>query len=110
VLLLRAAGLDTELHELGLVNTRLPVERLAEVLDVSFDDVTLTILASAVVLDDPAPLLRDAASTTAAKVAGAQGTDMIARLDASVSKAIRCHGTFRVTTEVALFSATSTAG
>jgi threonine aldolase/SAM-dependent methyltransferase len=102
-----AAGLDAELRDLGLVNSRLPVERLRSMLEACFDDVSLTVLSSVVRLDDPEPLLRHARTTTAALVTGAQGQAMLDQLGHAVTGLIASNGVFRLTTEVAMFSATA---
>lgn len=101
----REARLSQELQDLGLTNTRLPVSRLEELLRAYFPEVQLSALTSEVVLRDPAALIRFASSTTTAKLAMAQGTDMPARLGAAVDDIIGAEGAFRVTTEVALFTA-----
>ena len=103
--LLEEEGIDGDLRDLGFLNTRLPPATLGEMLTDAFDKVDLTILASEVVLTDPGPLLRHASSTTAAKVTAERGADMIARLSAAVSAVIADTGDFRITTEVALFTA-----
>lgn len=103
--LLAEAGLDAELRDLGLVNTRLAADRLGELLAERFATVRRELLASTVVVTDPAPLVRHTASTTAAKVTAERGADLLGRYEAAVAAAIEEHGEFRVTTEVALFVA-----
>ncbi len=107
--LLREAGLDVELADLGLLNGRLPVARLEELLRQHFAEVHLRILSSTVVLTDPGPLLRHAASTTAATTSERQGVDLVRRLGESVAEIISSRGEFRLTTEVALFQASAVA-
>ncbi len=103
--LLREAGVDAALQDIGLVNSRLSVDRLGALLRESFADVGLDMLASQVVLHSAAPLVRHASSTTAAKVAAAQGAEMAGWLAQAVEEAIARDGAFRVTTEVAMFTA-----
>jgi SAM-dependent methyltransferase len=105
--LLAEAGLDDTLEELGLVNNRLTPCRLREILDHHFVRVTTRLLASQVILRDPAPLLRHAASTSAAQVTEELGVEMMARLDAAAARVIRRHGALRITTEIAWFGATA---
>ncbi len=57
-------------------------------------------------LQEPGPLLRHAASTSAAKVTDEQGAGMIARLDAAAAAKIRRDGVLRITTEIAWFRGT----
>ena len=102
--LLRDARVSQQMHDLGLTNTRLSVPRLEELLKRNFPDVHLSTLTSQVVLRNPAALVRFASSTTAAKLAAAQGADMPARLGAAVDDIIAAQGAFRLTTEVALFT------
>ncbi len=71
-----------------------------------FDEVQLRLLPSTVVLTDPAPLVRHATSTTAAKTSARQGVDLVRRLGEAVAEIGSSRGEFRVTTEVALFRAT----
>jgi SAM-dependent methyltransferase len=99
------AGISQDLQDLGLTNTRLPAARLEALLKKSFPEVHLSMLTSQLVLRDPEALVRFASSTTTAKLAIAQGTDMPARLGAAVDQIIAAEGAFRVTTEVALFTA-----
>jgi len=105
--LLAEAGLDGTTEELSLVNNRLAPARLHEILDDHFEQVTSRVLASQVILRDPAPLLRHAASTSAARVTEEQGADMMARLDAAAALVIRRDGVLRITTEIAWFGATA---
>jgi SAM-dependent methyltransferase len=103
--LLRQAGLDPGLQDLGLTNTRLPVAKLGILLRESFAEVELAMLVSQVVLHSASPLVRHASSTTAAKLATAQGSDMTGQLARAVEDTIARDGPFRVTTEVAIFTA-----
>lgn len=103
--LLVEAGLDHTLRDLGLVNNRLPAVKLLEILDERFENVTARTLTSQVILDDPGPLIRHAASTAAARVADDLGAIMIARLRAAAAAVIRRHGVLRITTEIAWFHA-----
>ena len=104
--LLAEAGLDVTLREFGLVNDRLAPDRLEEILGDHFERVTSRTLTSQVMLQEPGPLLRHAASTSAAKVTDEQGAGMIARLDAAAAAKIRRDGVLRITTEIAWFRAT----
>jgi SAM-dependent methyltransferase len=103
--LLEEAGLDQELADLGLVNSRLPTERLDDLLRAHFHEVDQRNLVSKVYLNDPAPLVRYAASTTAAKVAAEQGAQMAARLEAACREVLAAKNEITVTTEVVLFAA-----
>jgi SAM-dependent methyltransferase len=103
--LLVEAGLDHTVRDLGLVNNRLPAVTLREILDGSFDSVTSRTLTSQVILADPGPLVRHAASTAAAQVADDLGAAMNARLRDAAVAVIRRQGVLRITTEIAWFHA-----
>ncbi|MBO0730882.1 MAG: class I SAM-dependent methyltransferase [Acidimicrobiaceae bacterium] len=107
--LLAEVGLDSKDGDLGLINNRLPADRLEQILTERFDHVVFRTLTSQVVLDTPEPIVRHAASTTAAKEAHRLGADLIARFQDLVASTINRDGLLHVTTEVAWFSATNAA-
>jgi SAM-dependent methyltransferase len=104
-LLERAGGLD-DLEDVGLVNARLTARDARRLLEEHFADVDERWLPSSVIVTDPGPVIRHAASTTGAHVVGAHRDDLLNELAASVSARIRHDGEFRITTEVVFFAAT----
>ncbi len=92
-------------EDLDLTNDRFRPEEARSVLREVFDTVTERTLRSAVVVADPEPLLRHAASTTAARETAGPHPELLDRLRASVANAIARDGEFRVTTEPVVFLA-----
>jgi SAM-dependent methyltransferase len=109
VSLVADAGLDDGDADLRSVNDRLSAARLKEILGARFGRVVSRMLSSQVLRDTPEPLLRHAASTTAAREANRRGTNLIALLRALADDIIKRDGLLRITTEVAWFSASNAA-
>ena len=65
-------------------------------LDRHFETVDSRVLSTQVVLEDPAPLLRHAASTSAAKMSEELGAGMMARLETAAADIIRRDGVLRI--------------
>jgi hypothetical protein len=59
-----------------------------------------------VIVTDAAPVIRHAASTTAAQAVGEQREELIGELSDAITAQIRRHGQFTITTEVAFLTAT----
>ena len=101
------AELDVEgaLEDVGLVNSRFDGDAARELLGEQCRSVEERWLRAEVVVTDPGPLLRHAASTTGAVMAGEQRDELIRRFGHEVDARIRHEGAFRVTTEVVLLRA-----
>lgn len=108
--LLARAGVDGAVREVGLVNATLSAAALGALLQDCFDDVQLHLLASKVVLDEPGPVVRHAASTTAWRVGRQREITMADEFASEVRKVIDRDGAFTLTTEVALFTAVRSRG
>ncbi len=63
-------------------------------------------LRSSVIVTDPAPVVRHAASTTAAQAVGEHREEMVGGLADAIASRIRRDGQFTITTEVAFLTAT----
>jgi hypothetical protein len=63
-------------------------------------------LCSSVIVTDPAPVVRHAASTTAAQAVGDQRNALVGELTLRIASEIRRKGQFAITTEVAFLTAT----
>ena len=98
-------GVRGDLEDIGLVNPRLRSDQAHELLKHSFPNVLARLLRTKVVLTDPEPAVRHAASTTAAHTLGAQHPELLDRLRADISECIARDGDFRITSEVALLLA-----
>jgi hypothetical protein len=59
-----------------------------------------------VIVTDPAPVVRHAASTTAAQAVGEQREELMGELSDTITSQIRRNGQFTITTEVAFITAT----
>ena len=90
-------------EDLDLTNPGFRPEEARSVLREVFDTVTERTLPSAVIVSDPEPLLRHAASTTAVREIAGPHPELLDRLRASVASAIARDGQFRVTTEAIVF-------
>ena len=103
--LLDEIGFGGRLADVGLINPRVTaVDARRMMTDVS-SGVEERPLRSKVILDDPGPLVRHAATTTGAAAVGEHRDDLLRRLEASVEDRIRVDGRFEVTTEVVLLLA-----
>jgi len=105
--LLERAGVRGDLQDVGLVNPRLTAGTAQQLVGMHLQDVEERWLRSAVVVTEPAPVIRHAASTTGAHLVGEQRDELLAALADSVEGQIRRHGEFRITTEVVFLTATN---
>ena len=71
-----------------------------------FPDPDVHWLRSSVIVTDAAPVVRHAASTTAAQAVGEHREELIAELSDAITAQIRREGQFTITTEVAFLTAT----
>jgi SAM-dependent methyltransferase len=99
----RAGGLS-DLEDAGLVNARLTARNARRLLEEHFADVDERWRPSSVVVTDPSPVMRHAASTTGAHTVGEQRDELLDELAESVGAQIRRDGEFRITTEVVFFA------
>ena len=104
-------GVLDELHvrvdpqELSLVNTMFPPREARALLGANFSSVTERRLTAPVVVAEPGPILRHAASTAAAHTITRTNPEVIDRMGARVASVIARDGTFRTTSDTALFVA-----
>jgi SAM-dependent methyltransferase len=104
--LLERAGIRGDLQDVGLVNPRLTAGTAQQFVGMHFREVNERWLRSSVVVTEPTPVIRHAASTTGAHLVGEQRDELLAALADSVEAQIRRHGEFRITTEVVFLTAT----
>jgi SAM-dependent methyltransferase len=104
--LLEEAGIRGDLEDVGLVNPRVTAGDARQLLDGHFRGVHERWLPSSVVVTDSAPVIRHAASTTAAQAAGDLRNGLIAEMTEHVDGHIRRDGEFRITTEIVFLTAT----
>jgi SAM-dependent methyltransferase len=98
--ILRDLGVEGALEDVGLVNSRFDGEAARAAVAATFAAVEVQVLASQVVVTDPAPVVRHAASTTGAVVALEQATDAVGRFERAVADVVDRDGELRITTEV----------
>ena len=98
--ILRDLGVEGALEDVGLVNSRFDGDDARALVASAFGTVETEVLASQVVVTDPAPVVRHAASTTGAVIAREQAKDAVTRFEAAVADAIGRDGELRITTEV----------
>jgi SAM-dependent methyltransferase len=103
--LLDALEVRGDLEEIGLVNARLTADSLRRLVAGRFERFTERSLRSAVVVADPGPVLRHAATTTGSHVIGEAREELLVRFGEQVNACIRRNGEFRITTEVVFFLA-----
>ena len=94
-----------DLRELELVNTMFPPREARVVLSSHFSDVVERRLAAPVLVPDPGPVIRHAASTAAAHSGTLHNPEVIDRMRARVASVIARDGVFRTTSDTALFLA-----
>jgi SAM-dependent methyltransferase len=99
------AGASGDPENVELANPLFGPEHARRVLGKVFDTVTERALASTVVVSDPEPLLRHAATTTAARETAGAHPALLDQLRSSVAAVIAREGEFRVATSVAMFLA-----
>jgi SAM-dependent methyltransferase len=104
--LLERTGRRVSLEDAGLVNPRVTVDEARHLITAQFRERGERWLRSSVIVTDPAPVIRHAASTTAAQAAGEHGEALVRDLYDAITAQIRRDGQFTITTEVAFFSAT----
>jgi len=105
---------DSAVHDAGLtvdadvryLNTRVPESVLEDLLRQNFGNVVVRRLTSTAVVRTPEPVLRHAASTTAARTARARGTDLIPALAEQLHDHIARDGHYTFTTQVSLRTST----
>ena len=98
--ILRDLGVEGALEDVGLVNSRFDGDDARALVASKFATVVTEVLASQVVVTDPAPVVRHAASTTGAVVAREQAKDAVTRFERAVADGLRRDGELRITTEV----------
>ena len=103
--LLAELGVQGALEDVGLVNSRFDGDAARALLGRQCASVEERWLHAEVVLTDPGPVLRHAASTTGAVMAGAPRDELLRRFGDEVDARIRREGAFRITTEVVLMRA-----
>jgi SAM-dependent methyltransferase len=94
-----------DLRELELVNTMFPPREARVLLGASFSNVVERGLAAPVLVPDPGPVLRHAASTTAAHSSALHNPEVIDRMRAHVASVIARDGVFRTMSDTARFLA-----
>jgi SAM-dependent methyltransferase len=104
--LLDRTGLRVALEDSGLVNPRVTADDAQSFVSLHFQDPSVHWLRSSVIVTDAAPVIRHAASTTAAQAVGEQREELMGELSDAVTAQIRRHGRFTITTEVAFLTAT----
>jgi len=106
--LLDRTGLRASLEDAGLVNPRVTADHALRLMAAQFPEPDVKWLRSSVVVNDPAPVVRHAASTTAAQAVGRQRDELIDELTQRIASEIRRNGQFTITTEVAFLTTTKT--
>jgi SAM-dependent methyltransferase len=106
--LLDRTGMRVSLEDAGLVNPRVSVDDARRFVGMQFPDPDGHWLRSSVIVTDAAPVVRHAASTTAAQAVGDRREELIGELSDAITAQIRRYGEFTITTEVAFLTATKT--
>ncbi len=104
--LLDRTGLRALLEDSGLVNPRVYADDARRFVGMHFPDASVHWLRSSVIVTEAAPVVRHAASTTAAQAVGEHRDELIGELSDAITSQIRRDGQFTITTEVAFISAT----
>ena len=104
--LLDRVGLRAPLADAGLVNPRVTADDARRFVAKHFEDPYVHWLRSSVIVTDAAPVIRHAASTTAAQAAGKHRDELIGELSGAITSRIHRDGRFTITTEVAFLTAT----
>lgn len=104
--LLDRTGLRVSLEDTGLVNPRVTADDARRLVAAQFRDPDVKWLCSSVVVPDPEPVVRHAASTTAAQAVGNQRDSLVNELTEAIASKIRRDGQFTITTEVAFLTTT----
>ena len=103
--LLDRTGLRASLQDAGLVNQLVTADEARHIIAAQFPDPEVRWLRSSVVVTDPAPVVRHAASTTAAQAVGDQSDGLLEELREAIAAQIHRDGQFTITTEVAFLIA-----
>jgi SAM-dependent methyltransferase len=104
--LLDRTGLRAPLEDSGLVNPRVYADEARRCIGMRFQDPSVHWFRSSVIVTDPAPVVRHAASTTAAQAVGEYREELIGELSDAITSRVRRDGQFTITTEVAFITAT----
>src|ERR1700730_2702109 len=104
--LLDRTGLRVPLEDAGLVNPRVIADDARRLVSLHFQDPSMHWLRSSVIVTDAAPVIRHAASTTAAQAVGEQSEKLMRELSDAITAQIGRDGRFTITTEVAFVTAT----
>jgi ubiquinone/menaquinone biosynthesis C-methylase UbiE len=104
--LLDRTGLRAPLEDSGLVNQRVYADDARRLVSLHFQEPAVHWLRSSVIVTDAAPVIRHAASTTAAQAVGEYRKELIGELSDAITSQIRRDGQFTITTEVAFITAT----
>lgn len=104
--LLDRTGLRAPLEDSGLVNPRVTADDALRFVGMHFQDPSVHWLRSSVIVTDPAPVVRHAASTTAAQAVGQYREELMVELSDAITARVRRDGQFTITTEVAFITAT----
>lgn len=94
-------GLRADVEDLGLVNPRVKADDARAFLETVFSTVDEHPLRSTVIVTEPGPVVRHAASTTGA----ATSPDILEHFAADLAARIAADGQFRITTDVVMFLA-----
>jgi SAM-dependent methyltransferase len=104
--LLDRTGLRASLEDSGLVNPRVTADDAQRFVSTQFQDPDVRWLRSSVIVTDATPVVRHAASTTAAQAVGDHCDELIRELADAITSQIRRDGQFTITTEVVFLTAT----
>jgi SAM-dependent methyltransferase len=104
--LLDRTGRRESLQDAGLVNQLVTADDARRFIGAQFGNPDVRWLRSSVIVTDPAPVVRHAASTTAAQAVGEHREELIGELSDAITSEIRRDGQFTITTEVAFITAT----
>lgn len=104
--ILDRTGMRGSLEDAGLVNQRVYADDAQRFVSIYFQDPSVYWLRSSVIVTEAAPVVRHAASTTAAQAVGEHREELIGELSDAITYQIRREGQFTITTEVAFLTAT----
>jgi SAM-dependent methyltransferase len=102
--LLDRTGLRGSLEDTGLVNPRVTADDARRLIAAQLGEPDVRWLRSSVIVTDPAPVVRHAASTTAAQAVGDYREQLVNDLTDTIAARIRRDGQFTITTEVAFLT------
>ncbi len=104
--LLDRTGLRAPLEDAGLVTQRVMADDARRYVSMQFRDPEMRWLCSSVIVTDAAPVVRHAASTTAAHAVGDYREELVGELADAITSHISRDGQFTITTEVAFLTTT----